>query len=69
MKINKGRKKFQFELFCGKVVATDVDLDVHILGVGGEAFLSYMVALRRKMLSMTKLKDCGGKMVGWVVAS
>jgi hypothetical protein len=36
---------------------------------GGEAFLSYMVALRRKMLRMTKLKDCGGKMVGWVVVS
>ncbi len=56
MKVSKGPKKFQFELFCGKVVAMDVDPNVHILGVGGEVFLSYMVALRRKMLRATKLK-------------
>ncbi len=38
VKVSKGPKKFQFELFCGKVVATDVDPDVHILGVGGRLF-------------------------------
>jgi hypothetical protein len=36
VKVRKGPKKFQFELFCGKVMAMDVDPNVHILGVGKE---------------------------------
>jgi hypothetical protein len=35
VKVSKGPKKFQFELFCEKVVAMDVDLNVHILSVEG----------------------------------
>jgi hypothetical protein len=32
VKASKESKKFQIELFCRKVVAMDVDLNVHILG-------------------------------------
>jgi hypothetical protein len=38
VKVSKGPKKFQFELFCGKVMAMDVDSNVHIIGVDRGGF-------------------------------
>jgi hypothetical protein len=55
VKVSKGSKKFQFELFCRKVVAMDVDLNVRILGWGVEGFSKLHGCIKKEDVKKLKV--------------